>query len=106
MLVNPVGQSDELERIGIDQSAARTHRIAILIRIGPIRGRDSPSAADVFLGMSGRIGTSQIPSVGGLVRIEHFLAERREGRNIVTKPEISAITARTASTGSAWRSVS
>src|SRR5881392_1402203 len=91
MLVNPVGQNDELHRIGIDQSAARTHRIAILIWIGPIRGRDSPSAADVFLRMSGRIGASQIPSVGGLVRIEHFLAKRSEGRNIVTKPAISAL---------------
>src|SRR2546427_11834107 len=65
MLVNPVGQNDELQRIGIDQSAARTHRIAILITIGPIGGRDSPSTADVFLRMSGRIGTSQIPSEGG-----------------------------------------
>src|SRR5947208_14955055 len=106
MLVNPVGQNDELQRIGIDQSAARTHRIAILIRIGPIRGRDSPSAADVFLRMSGRIGASQIPSVRGLVRIEHFLAERSDGRNIVTKLAIAEIAARTATAVSGGSSAS
>src|SRR2546426_1009675 len=106
MLVNPVGQNDELQRIGIDQSAARTHRIAILIWIGPIRGRDGPATADVFRRMSGRIGASQIPSVGGLVRIEHFLAKRSEGRTIVPNPPISEIPARPAAAVSAWSSVS
>src|SRR5438309_9105966 len=106
VLVNPVGQNDKFYGIGVDQRAAWAHWIAILIRICPIGRRDGPATPDVLFRMSGSFGTSQISAVRGFVGVKHFLAERRERRDIVAKPAVSAVAARAAATVSARTSVS
>src|SRR5213594_2203642 len=106
VLINPVRQDDELYGIGVNQSAARAHRIAILIRIGAIRGRDGSATSKVLFGMSGGFRTSQIPAIGGLVGVEHFLPRRCERRNIVAEPTVYAVAAGAAATVSARTSVS
>src|SRR5205823_3364927 len=47
----------------------------------------------------------QIPSVGRFIYIEHFLAERSQGRNVNPESPITAVAARAATAKSAWRAV-
>ena len=53
-----------------------------------------PAPADVFLGMRRGIRASQEASVGRLVLIEHFLAERCQGLNLGPIAAIAAVAAR------------
>src|SRR5262249_44996277 len=106
VLIQPVGENNELHRIGIDQSPRRSHGIAILIRIRTVGRRYGSASPDVFFRMCGSIGAAKIPAVGRFVRIELLLTERSERRHVVSEAAISTVSACATATVSARASVS
>ena len=105
LLNDPIRQSDHFDWIGINQSARRPHGIAVLIRIAIVGRRDSAAASDRLLRMCGGVSASQEPAIGRVVRVEHLLAQRSQGRDVGAESAIAAVAACSTAAVSAGRAV-
>src|SRR5205085_895047 len=93
VLVDPIGEDDELHRIGIEDGARHSHRVAGAVRVVAQRWRLRPPTPDVLFGM--RFGVVAVPgaSVRGNVLVERDLTSGRELRELEAVAAVAAIAA-------------
>ena len=93
MLIDPIGQHDELHRIGIQNRARHAHRIAGAVGVVAERRRLRPPPADVLLRMRLGVGAALRPAVRRDVLVERGLPCRRELGELEAVAAIAAVAA-------------